>query len=78
MRVRIDSLSATWDAYPDSPECRAIGDAWADGADSAILRVPSVAVPEESNYLINAAHPDASLIRVVSQRPFSFDGRLMR
>jgi len=76
--VELADLPLGWDSYPHSPACRAIGDAWADAATTAILRVPSVAVPEERNILVNAAHPDAARLRILSQRPFSFDGRLIR
>jgi hypothetical protein len=47
---------------------------------SVLLQVPSVHayVEVESNYLINPSHPEASQIRVVNRRAFSFDPRLVR
>lgn len=65
------------DAQPQATEtARAFGDKWLASGRSAILRVPSVIVPEEWNVLINPHHPHAQHIQVESQRPFQFDARL--
>lgn len=55
---------------------RAFGDGWLASGRSAILRVPSVILPEEWNVLINPLHAQAQQIQVVSRRPFQFDSRL--
>jgi len=41
-----------------------------------VLVVPSVIVPEESNVLINASHPDAALIRASKVRAWFYDARV--
>jgi hypothetical protein len=41
------------------------------------LGVPSAVLPEETHYLINAVHRDAAGIRLVSERSFCFDERLI-
>lgn len=65
------------DAQPQATEtARVFGDKWLASGRSAILRVPSVIVPEEWNVLINPLHPHAQHIQVESQRPFVFDSRL--
>lgn len=48
---------------------------WA-GVRSAVLEVPSVELPEESNFLINPLRPDATGIRAVKLRRFEYDRRL--
>ncbi|MDB6167136.1 MAG: hypothetical protein JWQ83_2276, partial [Lacunisphaera sp.] len=40
------------------------------------LRVPSVVVPGEFNYLLNPAHPKFAKIKVGKPETFSFDPRL--
>jgi RES domain-containing protein len=70
-------LPANWQTTLHSEECRAIGDAWAEGRESLLLRVPSVVIPDEDNLIINAAHPRAAEVRIVSERPFSYDPRLL-
>jgi RES domain-containing protein len=44
---------------------------------SALLLVPSVIVPEESNVLINPEHPDARALRVMVVRKWIYDVRLI-
>jgi len=40
------------------------------------MKVPSVIVPNDFNYLLNPLHPKASQVKLVNQQPFSFDERL--
>ena len=56
----------------------AVGDAWLASGRSALLKVPSVIVPESANILINVAHPDAKRVSIDSVRAFAFDERLWR
>ena len=44
---------------------------------SAETRVPSVIIPEEDNLIINPTHPRAAELRIVSERRFSYDPRLL-
>lgn len=52
------ALPKTWRQSPPGPAVRQVGDAWIASGASAILRVPSVIVPTEWNYLLNPAHLD--------------------
>ncbi len=54
----------------------AAGDAWLEAGRTAVLRVPSVIVPESFNLVLNAAHPLAAGLPPPETRPFSFDHRL--
>jgi RES domain-containing protein len=76
-RLSTENLPADWRMMLHSEECRAIGDAWAKGQESLLLRVPSIIIPEEDNLIINPAHPRAAEVRIVSERPFSYDPRLL-
>jgi len=62
------------DAPPltDSDECRAFGDRWLCEGRSALLRVPSVVMPESHNILINPRHRDARHARIACQRPWRY------
>ncbi len=60
--IPIDSLPFLWNASPPSFTTKAIGDLWIKENGSAILGVPSVVVPNESNWLLNPQHPDFSKI----------------
>ncbi|MEG2046228.1 MAG: RES family NAD+ phosphorylase [Comamonas sp.] len=66
-----------WDARPDSPAAADYGTRWARSLRSAVLRVPSVIIPQEANYLLNPAHPDTARITAVDHGRFVYDGRLL-
>ncbi len=70
------ALPARWREDPAPPAVRALGDAWVASGESAVLRVPSVLVPEEWNVLLNPDHPDFARIERLAPRPFRFDRRL--
>jgi RES domain-containing protein len=56
--------------------CRGLGDAWLDRNDQPFLEVPSILVPEETNLVVNPAHPRMRDVRIISSRTFRFDPRL--
>jgi len=68
-------LAAGWREI-DSPSAMAAGTAWVVSGRTAVLRVPSVIVPEEANYLVNPAHPDAAPIAVSLPQRVEWDARL--
>jgi RES domain-containing protein len=72
------SLPKNWRSDPVPKAVQAIGDRWALSGESAVLRVPSVLVPDESNFLLNPRHPDFAKITVSRPNAFRFDGRLAR
>ena len=74
--VEAADLLPNWKKQPAPPETRAIGDAWAASSRSALLRVPSVVVPIEFNYVINPKHRDFGRIRIGAPTPSPFDPRL--
>ena len=71
----LDPLPHGWREI-DSPAAMAAGTEWAVAGRTAVLRVPSVIVPEDANYLVNPAHPDAA--RIVASAPMrvEWDPRL--
>lgn len=71
-----DDLDPTWRAEPPGSTSVAYGDAWLRSANSALLLVPSVIIPEESNVLINPAHPHSKHISASIVRQFVYDPRL--
>ena len=75
-RLAPDTLDPTWLAEPAGSATIALGNRWLDSAAAAVLEVPSVIVPEESNLLINPAHADVTLLRAAVARQFIYDPRL--
>jgi RES domain-containing protein len=70
-------LPPDWQSEPPPPSTKALGDAWVQELRSAVLQLPSVIIPGESNYLLNPAHPDFKRISIANPEPFAFDPRLL-
>ena len=71
------SLPTGWRDEPPPPATKRLGDAWVKQARSAVLELPSVIIPGESNYLLNTSHPDFKSITIGKAEAFSFDSRLV-
>jgi len=52
------------------------GDTWLEKGNSLALRIPSVIITEEPNYLINPEHPTFGDLRIGKAVPFGFDPRM--
>lgn len=61
-----------WNAWPPSRTSMDWGEAWVAGETSALLIVPSAIVEEESNIVINPAHPHAAQITSRKVRPLYY------
>ncbi len=72
-----DDLPIGWDTRPAGAASQRVGDAWLKAGESLVLRVPSVVVPGEFNYLINPVHPWFGDIAIGEIRRFELDQRLM-
>ena len=72
------SLPVGWDAEPASLTSIAFGSRWIISKNSVLLILPSVIVPEESNALINPAHPDAGGVTCRKIRKWLYDPRSQR
>ena len=72
----VADLPDYWRHTPPPPRLREFGRAWLDAGETTLMRVPSVIVPEESNYLINPRHADFSRLAIHPPAPFEIDRRL--
>ena len=75
-RVLLEDLPQDWPEKPDVT--RPIGDRWLEDGTTAMLRVPSVLVPETFNVLLNPAHQDAPRIAVAQISEQVIDPRLLK
>ncbi len=74
--LSIATLKPSWSAVPSGRASKDAGTLWAKSNVSALLEVPSVIVPEETNVLINPAHPDSAKISTTVVRQFLLDPRM--
>jgi RES domain-containing protein len=77
-RIAVSSLAKNWRSTPAPMELRDVGTNWLGSASSLCLMVPSAVIPEESNLLINPAHPDFGKLRFFRPRKFTFDLRMWK
>lgn len=70
------TLPRNWRAEPVAAESQKFGAAWYEGGRTAVLAVPSAIIPEETNYVLNPAHPDFAKIMISKSVRFVFDPRL--
>jgi RES domain-containing protein len=70
-------LPRNWKDSPPPQAVQAIGAEWVATGTSAVLRVPSVVIPGESNFILNPAHRDFGRIGIGTPMPFPFDPRLL-
>ncbi|MEO6230141.1 MAG: RES family NAD+ phosphorylase [Ferruginibacter sp.] len=69
------TLKTDWQAFDNYAYCQAIGNKWLNEMKTPILKVPSVIIKKEHNYLINPHHPDFTKIELISTEDFDFDQR---
>jgi RES domain-containing protein len=77
-RVTPDQLHADWRDLGAREQLQAIGTGWARRRSSAVLAVPSVVIPTETNYLLNPLHASFARIAIGKPEEFVTDLRLIR
>ncbi len=76
VQTKADSdLPSNW--REDLLSTRTVGDEWLAARSTALLRVPSVIVPETYNVLLNPRHTDAARVKVLWHRRYGWDKRLL-
>ncbi len=71
-------LPTGWSDIPYSGVSQKFGDEWLIKQSSAVLKVPSVVVAIEWNYLLNPEHPDFASIVTFDPVALPLDGRIER
>lgn len=70
-------LPAGWRQFPAPESLARLGNDWLEKNQCCALRVPSVHVPEEYNFLLNPRHADFAQVQVMERKAFQFDDRLL-
>ena len=74
--LSVNALKQTW--QKDIDYSRFIGNEFLKNKKSLLLKVPSAIIPEESNVLINPAHPDFKRVKIIKASLFQYDTRLFK
>jgi len=76
--IEVKDLPKNWKSIESYPALQKMGSDWYCSQQSLLLKVPSVLIPWESNYIINVHHPDFSKKVVLeSVEDFTWDNRLI-
>jgi RES domain-containing protein len=71
------SLPENWKEDPAPSSTQHFGDKWIASGESPIIKVPSVIVDIEFNYLLNPSHPSFNAIKISAAKKFRLDSRLL-
>ena len=71
------SLPDDWRDIVPEEATAAYGTAWAQSGSTVVLRVPSAVIPNEFNFILNAAHPEFSRI-IFRQTKVEIDRRIRK
>lgn len=74
--VAIDELPGNWKDVPAPGAAREFGTRLLQEGSHLIIRLPSAVIPQEFNYIINPAHKDLKLCKVVAVEDFVYDIRI--
>jgi RES domain-containing protein len=69
-------LPPDWKKRRAPTTTKQIGDLWVAANESVVLKVPSVIIEGENNYLLNPGHPDFGKVLIGEPQAFRFDRRL--
>jgi RES domain-containing protein len=72
------TLPDNWNAMPAPDTLNKIGNEFVAEGKAFALKVPSVLVPDNFNFLINPTHPLFSEMKVIAITNISFDQRLVK
>lgn len=76
--LEVEDLPPDWRSLPAPESTKALGMAWIEAQETPVLRVPSVVLPSEPNYLINPAHPDVAQVKRGDPQELGIDPRLLK
>lgn len=75
LQVPAGALPAGWNEPDDPGVAREFGDAFLRERRAALMVVPSAALPQALNAVLNPLHPQAAQARIVARHSFTFDPR---
>jgi RES domain-containing protein len=71
-----NTLPHNWQDPSPPDKLKQLGNDFLKRKEHLFMKVPSVIVPDDFNYLLNPLHLKAAKVKLIRQQPFSFDERL--
>lgn len=69
-------LPGNWKHSPAPSSTRQFGAALLNAAKAAVIKIPSVVIPKEFNYILNPKHPDSKNFKISDIEDFVYDVRI--
>ena len=76
--LELDALPADWQSEPVPESTRMLGLDWYHRQETLALKVPSVLILSEHNFIINPNHAAFGAVTVAVPVPLPFDARVLR
>jgi len=76
--LKPNDLPANWQQYPSPSILSEIGQQWIDSNSTIALKVPSCILDSSYNYILNCKHKNYRKVRIIDQKEFHFDIRLIK
>lgn len=73
--IEAKTLKKDWHTIDNYPYCQSFGNKWLSEQKTAVLKVPSVIIKKEYNFLLNPNHPQFSQVKLITAEDFDFDSR---
>ncbi len=70
-------LPNNWREVPSPRELKQLSYDWVKKQETLVLKVPSIIVPQEFNYIVNPFHKDFKMVKMKKIVPFTFDNRVL-
>ena len=74
--ISLEDLPDNWQTSPPPDSLKAIGDQFIKLNRHLALKVPSVLMSDEHNFLINPSHPEFKKVSIVAEKTLMVDERL--
>lgn len=75
--ISTNDLPENWRTLAAYSQLQDIGSKWYGSQDALILKVPSVIIPQEYNFILNTSHPQFTAnIQLISTEDYFWDERL--
>ena len=74
--LSVSDLPEDWNSIPHSGKTQELGDKFVRENKHVVMKVPSVVVQGDFNYLINSNHENAKNVKIIKLESFVFDQRM--
>jgi RES domain-containing protein len=76
--LKISDLPKNWAQFPAPTILSEIGQKWVDEGKTIALKVPSGIIHSSNNIILNCNHPRYIEVKILQQKKFYFDARLVK